>query len=38
MLEVRNVVFSASFLDDFADGRIVNVGNVWEKVVFHLEI
>ena len=30
MLEVRYIVFPASFLDDFTDGRIVHVGDVWE--------
>ena len=38
MLEVRYIVFPASLFDDFADSRIMYVGNIWKKVMLNLEI
>lgn len=38
MLYVFYFVFITSFPDDLADGRIVDMGNIWEKMVFDLEI
>jgi hypothetical protein len=38
MLQVRDIVFPAGILDDLADSRIMHVGDIWEKVVLHLEV
>ena len=38
VLDVCNVVFEAGLPDQFADPRIVDVADSWEKVMLNLEV